>query len=105
MFFECKVYDPKGNLKEVISAEELSKRHWENADEAYGRYAKQEFDYSAPPGNELAEMYEQAKLIMYTCEVCMKGGRTNTENKRYCSAECKEVAKKERAAEKKRLMI
>ena len=29
MFYEVKVYTPKGNLKKVVSREQLSKRHWQ----------------------------------------------------------------------------
>jgi len=28
MFHEVRIYTPKGNLKKVISQEQLSKRHW-----------------------------------------------------------------------------
>ncbi len=30
MFYEMKVLDPKGNLKQVISANELRQTHWQN---------------------------------------------------------------------------
>jgi hypothetical protein len=30
MFYEVKVLDPKGNLKQVISANELRQTHWQN---------------------------------------------------------------------------
>ena len=29
MFYEVRIYTPKGNIKKVISAEQLSKRHWD----------------------------------------------------------------------------
>jgi hypothetical protein len=28
MFYEVRIYTPKGNIKKVISREQLSKRHW-----------------------------------------------------------------------------
>ena len=28
MFYEVKIYTPKGNLKKLVSREQLSKRHW-----------------------------------------------------------------------------
>jgi len=28
MFYEVRIYRPKGNIKKVISREQLSKRHW-----------------------------------------------------------------------------
>ena len=32
MLYEVKVYTPKGNLKKVVSREQLSKRHWQAFD-------------------------------------------------------------------------
>jgi len=29
MFYEVRIYTPKGNLKKVISREQLSNRHWD----------------------------------------------------------------------------
>ena len=28
MFYEVRIYTPKGNLKKMVSREQLSKRHW-----------------------------------------------------------------------------
>ena len=30
MLYEVRVYTPKGNLKKVVSKEQLSKKHWED---------------------------------------------------------------------------
>lgn len=32
MFYQVRIYTPKGNLKKVVSREQLSKRHWDAFD-------------------------------------------------------------------------
>jgi hypothetical protein len=29
MFYQVKIYTPKGNLKKVVSSQQLSQRHWD----------------------------------------------------------------------------
>ncbi|KMP11563.1 hypothetical protein UR09_01190 [Candidatus Nitromaritima sp. SCGC AAA799-A02] len=49
MFHEVRIFDPKGNLKRVVSSKKLSKRHWQIYKSSEKQISAQNFSHHAVP--------------------------------------------------------